>query len=126
MVIANTISIMLLTYKDIESAVSLFADSDINESDHPNKIVYSINCSRRNKNSWFMTVDAHKADGSGMPFSNTQKISNLNLVSRINRIAKLDDKGFNIIIRYGTMNENDEIDSVGEEKLIHVDGDRAT
>lgn len=126
MVIANTISIMLLTYKDIESAVSLFVDSDINETKAVNKFVYSINCSRRDKNSWFMTVDAHRAGGSGKGFSNTQMISNLNLVSRINRIAKLDNEGFNIRIRYGEMNEDNEIVSIGEEKLIHVDGDRVT
>lgn len=117
---------MLLTYNDIKSAVSLYADNEMNETNAVNKILYTISCTRKNDGVWYVTVNAQRADGSGVPFTNTQQISNLNLISKINRIAKSVEGGFTVRVREGILDSSDDIASVGDEKTIHVDGDRAT
>lgn len=104
----------MVNYKQICEAVSLYANSDINDTKAVNKIVYDITAIRKNKNDWTLTLNAHRLDGSGMPFSNTQVISNLNMVKKLKQIGGVMDH-YHVFLRPGYINDFGDIVYTGEE-----------
>lgn len=109
----------MITYQQICNSVSLYANSDANDTKAVNKIVYDITAIRKNKNVWTMSLNAHRLDGSGMPFSNTQEVNNLNLTNKLKQIGNMMDHYY-VYIRAGYIDNEDKIVYTGEEEEYDI------
>lgn len=109
----------MIDYKQICNAVSLYANSDTNDTGAVNKIVYDLTAIRKDKNSWTLSLNAHRADGTGTPFMNTQNVNNLSLVSKLKQIAGVMDHYY-VYLRTGYINDAGDIVYTGEEEEYDI------
>ena len=110
---------MKIPYAKICDTVSLYSDSTLNETGAIRKIVYDVTAIRKNKNKLTLTLNAHRADGSGMPFMNTQDVTNLSLTSKLEQIGSTIDHYY-IKLRPGYIDENDNIVYTGDEEQYDI------
>lgn len=83
------------------------------------KIIYEITAIRKNKNKLTLTVNAHRADGDGIPFIHTDEVSNMGLVNKLNMIGKEMDHYY-IKLRPGHTDFDGNICFTGDEETVDI------